>query len=186
MSTANGRKPKRNGIAFDDDIPSDGPELYMLRMKGNKCLTFTIYGTKVRGCWYHWHKDHSEPHFQDDEQCPGCKARQAKKWKGFLHVYCSESRQEVFLEVTRACAASLMQQLGGASSIRGAVVQIKRTGADNGRLYVTVLTPVKTPEILPAEKDPRPSILKLWGLDQADIEKWLNPITDPDSHHDFQ
>lgn len=186
MSVLNGKAHKANGIAFDDHIPEDGPELFMLRMKGNKCLTFTIWGTKVRGCWYHWHKDHSEPHFQDDEKCPGCIARQGKKWKGYLHCYCSEMRQEVFLELTRACAKSLMDQLGGAPSIRGAVIQVKRTASDNGRLFVSIMKPCSNPELLPPEKDPRKSILRLWGLDEEEIERWLNPLTDPDGRGEFQ
>lgn len=186
MSELNGTTTrKKNGVAFDDDIPDDGPELYMLRMKGSKCLTFTVWGSKVRGVWYHWNKGHSEPHYQDEKQCPGCVARQGKKWKGFLHVYCSEMRQEVFLELTRACAKSLVEQLGRAPSIRGAVIQVKRTGADNGRLYVTILNPCKSPELLPPEKDPRPSILKLWGLTEEEIERWLSPSVDPEAREDF-
>lgn len=177
---------RQNKIAFDDEIPNEGPELYMLRLKGAKCITFTVWGERVRGCYYHWLKDHSEPHYTDAENCPGCKARCETKWKGYLHGYASELRQEVFLELTRSAAKSLMTQLDNAASIRGAVIQVKRTVSDNGRLYITILNPCKQPELLPPEKDPRPSLLKLWGLSQQEIDDWLNPRTDPEARFEFQ
>jgi hypothetical protein len=186
MSASNGTQTKRQGVAFDDSIPDDGPELFMLRMKGNKCLTFTIWGTKVRGVWYHWHGGSSEPHYHDPEVCPGCKANQGKKWKGYIHCYCSEMRQEVFLELTRNCAKSLCQQLQGVAALRGAVIQVKRTASDSGRLYVSILNPCAKPELLPPEKDPRLSILRLWGLSEEEIDRWLNPQNDPDARGEFQ
>lgn len=166
---------RKSGIAFDDEIPRDGPELFVLRMKGNLVYHFIIWGCKIRGIWYHWRLNHSEPHFQDDENCPGCKARQPKKWKGFVHCYCVELKQEVFLELTPASSASLVAQFAPGASLRGCRIQVKRTGANNGRLYTSVLTPITETSSLPAEKDPRPSILKLWGLDPDDIQRWLGP-----------
>lgn len=164
---------KKAGVAFDDEIPNNGPEVWILRVKGSKSLTFTIWGNKLRGIWIHWAGDGSIPHFRDEENCPGCLKNQERRWKGFLHCYCSEMRQEVFLELTKNSARSLRDQLGHRASMRGAVIQVKRTTSDNGRLYISCLTPMSDTSNLPPEKDPRPSILALWGVSEEDAKKWL-------------
>jgi hypothetical protein len=178
MSIANGnghvKHKKKEGVAFDDEIPSVGPEIFILRMKGQKALTFTIWGSCIRGIWVHWAGDKSIPHFRDVEQCYGCTKQHPKRWKGYVHCYCSEMRQEVFLELTPASARSLRDQLSHRGSLRGAVIQVKRTTADNGRLYISTLTPQSNTDAFPPEKDPRPSILKLWGVDDADADRWLS------------
>jgi len=170
-------KKKRNGIAFDDDIPNVGPEIFILRLKGERKLTMTIWGTTIRGIWIHWTGSRSAPHFRNEEECPWCEKRMQKRWKGFLHCYCSEMRQEVFLELTPASARSLRDQLAHVANLRGSVIQVKRTTADNGRLYISTLTPRGVPEALPPEKDPRPSILRLWGVDDAEADAWLKEET---------
>jgi hypothetical protein len=164
---------KKAGVAFDDDIPTVGPEIFILRMKGQRSLNFTIWAARPRGIWVHWAGKGSEPHFRDEEQCPGCAKRQEKRWKGFLHCYCAEMRQEVFLELTPASARSLADQLAGQTSMRGGRIQVKRTSSDNGRLYISTLTPIGDLNLLPKEKDPRPSILRLWGVSEEQAEAWL-------------
>jgi hypothetical protein len=162
-------------VAFTDDIPDDGPELFMLRLKGNQKFTMNTLGRKIRGIEYHWSGGHSEPHFNPSSQCPGCKTAQNKKWKGYLHVYCVEMRQEVFLELTVASAKSLRHQLGSLPHMRGAIFQVKRTGSDQGRVYISILAPHTHPEVLPPEKDPRPSLLALYGYSPEEIAVMLNP-----------
>jgi len=167
------RQKKKQGVAFDDEIPTVGPEIYILRMKGQRSLTFTVWAGRPRGIWIHWAGNRSIPHFRDDEQCPGCAKRQEKRWKGFLHCYCHEMRQEVFLELTPASARSLADQLSNQVGMRGARIQVKRTTSDNGRLYISTMTPVTDLSLLPKEKDPRPSILRLWGVSEEQAEAWL-------------
>lgn len=178
-------KRKKEGVAFDDDIPLPGPEVYILRMKGNRCLTFTIWAVKIRGIWIHWRGTHSEPHYRDEEHCPGCQSKQEKRWKGFLHCYCSEMKQEVFLELTPTSAHSLRAQLAGRASMRGGVIQVRRTAAENGRLYISTLTPVSDTSMLPPEKDPRPSILRLWGVKDEQAEQWLGMEGEGDERASF-
>lgn len=177
VTTMNGvHKPdtEKTGIAFDDEIPKEGPEIFILRLKGGRVYTFSVWGRMIRGIWVHWRGDVSEPHYNDATECPGCIKLRPKRWKGYLHCYCYEMRQEVFLELTPSSAGSLKQQLSERAEMRGARIQVKRTGADNGRLYISVLTPMNPAEPLPAEKDPRPSILKLWGISEDDAQAWLN------------
>lgn len=162
------------GIAFTDELPEDGPELYILRMKGNKCLTFTSYARKFRAVWYHWMNGHSVPHLSDDKKCPGCRAMQPKKYKAFLHCYCSEMRQEVFLELTPGAVKALAALLVQRADWRGAVFQLKRIGSDNGKLVPLVMASAPNADQLPPEKSPEDSLLKLWGLTQEQIDEWMD------------
>lgn len=177
---------KKPRVVFDDEIPDDGPELFMLRIKGNQKFTMNVFGRAIRGIFYHWHDGASEPHYEPSKDCPGCKHAQNKKWKGYLHCYCVEMRQEVFLELTAAAAKSLKHQLGNISNYRGSIFQIKRTTSDNGRLFISILAPHTQPEILPAEKDPRPSLLALYGFTKEEICEMLAPQTDQEGISDFE
>jgi len=165
---------KPRGVAWTDELKEDGPELYVLRLKGNKCLTFTCYSKKFQGVKYHWISGGSSPHLEDARKCIGCKACQPIKYKYYVHAYCSEMRQEVFLELTPGATKALKDLLIHRPDWRGAVFQLKRVGADNGKLVPHILAPMTTPEALPPEKHPQESLLKLWGLTQEQIDEWLN------------
>jgi len=176
---------KKMNVAFDDDIPEDGPELFMLRIKGSQKFTMNVYGQKIRGIFYHWNNGGSEPHYEPSINCPGCKVAQNKKWKGYLHCYCVEMRQEVFLELTAAAAKSLKHQLGNLPNMRGSIFQIKRTTSDNGRLFISILAPHSQPHVLPPEKDPRPSLLALYGFTKDEIADIMTPNQAPEEAGDF-
>jgi hypothetical protein len=166
-------RPTKQGVDFDDNIPKVGPELFILRMKADRRLTFQLWGTRIRGIWTHWSGPKSIPHFRDESICPGCLQGKPTRWKGYLHCYCVEMRQEVFLELTPASARSLRDQIHDPANMRGGVIQVKRGTGDNGRLYISILSHVPNVEALPKEKDPRPSILKLWGISEEKSAGWL-------------
>lgn len=144
--------------------PREGPEIYILRLKANQHYSFTIFSEHVWGINVHWNGQKSEPHFKEDNRCPGCIARRPKRWKGYLHCFAHELGQEVFLELTPHSAHSLEGQLGAGTSYRGNRIAVKRGKGDNGRLTITLLTASPNPTALPLGKDPQASILALWGF----------------------
>lgn len=148
--------------------PRPGPELFILRLKGNDMHTFTIYSKAIWGINVHFVGNRSQPHFKNPDRCPGCKAKNVKRWKGFLHCFDHNMGQEVFLELTPKSALSLLGQLGSKGPLRGNRIQVKRTGKDNGRLLISVLTACGAIDQLPEGKDPLDSLLRLWGL--ADVD----------------
>lgn len=160
-------------IAYDDTPPREGPEIFIMRLKANEMHVFTIFSHSLAGIWTHWTGSKSEPHFKDPDKCPGCQKKKTKRWKGFLHVYCHSKAQEVFLELTPHSAQSLLNQLAGGKSMRGNRIQVKRGKGDNGRLTISILTATGNPETMPEPKDPRPSILKLWGMMESEPSGWI-------------
>jgi len=153
-------------LAIDHNIPSSGPELFILRLKGNERFSFTSLATSIFGIWVHWSGNRSSPHYINAKKCPGCMEEQPKRWKGFLHAFCYEKKQEVFLELTPASASSLNRQVNAGRSTRGLRFTVLRTKGDNGRLVVQVepYAPIAGEETLPLEKSPLGSLIKLWGL----------------------
>lgn len=176
MSENNGHNHgngKRPSVAFDDKIPTKGPTLFIKRMQGAEKRTFTVWGSRVRGIWVHWNSatNGSEPHYE--ENCSACSKAIPKRWKGFLHAYCQEDRQEVFLELTPTGASALMSQLDDPSNLRGSLIRVSRSVAKNGRLTIQYTGSIPDKNALPKEKDPRRSILKLWGVADAVANDWL-------------
>lgn len=162
-------------IAFDDNIPRRGPAIWIKRMKAGEKKQFTFWGTKIRGMWVHYNSatNKSEPHYE--EGCT-CETRPIpKRWKGFLHGYCHEDKQEVFLELTPTAAQSLLEQLAEPDKLRGLYCHVRRTSAANGRLQVQVLGYVNDQVVLPKEKDPRRSICQLWGVSEALLQQLFGP-----------
>jgi len=163
--------------------PKPGPAMFFQRMKGKECHTFTIYSPHLFGINVHYVGKRSSPHYRNEKKCPGCRARNAKRWKGFLHCFNHNLSQDVFLELTPKSADSLLKQLGKGAPLRGNRIQVKRTDGDNGRLMVSILTAVGNAEQLPEALDPLPSLLRFWGLDALDPDG----VADAGNHsHDFE
>lgn len=167
----NGHAP--NKVAFDDEIPARGPELFIKRMAAGESRMYTVLGTKIRGIWVHWnpHSDKSEPHY--DGECKGCGLSMPKRWKGFLHCYEESSSQEIFLELTPTSAAALQDNCPSLEMLRGSIISVTRGKKANSRLSICVQQYRRDPKILLPEKDPRRSILKLWGCLDPKTERFL-------------
>lgn len=186
MTTHLNGKHQHKQIDFDDTPPPAGPAIFVRRLKGEEGVTCAILGDKVYGIWSHWQGKKSEPHFRNADDCPGCIARRPKRWKGFLHVWDYATNKEIFLELTPASASQLGQQLGRNSDLRGERIRVQRTKGDNGRLTVAVLQAEPKIDVLPKEKDPRQTILKLWGVAQEDPQGWLDSGDEDESDARFR
>jgi len=138
--------------------------LYIKRMKAGESRCFTVVGSKIRGIWVHWNPQGncSEPHME--ENCHGCNKQMAKRWKGFLHCFDDAAHQEMFLELTPTGASAVQSNILSAEHMRGTVMTVTRGTKANSRLGITVQAYRRDPKVLPLEKDPRLSILKLWGV----------------------
>lgn len=161
-------------IAFDDDIPRTGPELFIKRLKSNESLMVTILGTKIRGLWVHWNPDgnFSEPHFVAG--CPSCEKKMAKRWKGFIHAFDRTAGGSLFMELTPRSAAQLERECQGLGGYRGRVVTFSRGAKANSRISISVQAYGVDPKILPPEVDARRSIMKLWGISDVEIARALD------------
>lgn len=160
-------------IEFDDAIPKPGPDVYIKRLKGKEELHCMILADRVKGVWYHWLNGRSAPHYRDPSVCDGCVKKKQKKWKGYLHCFCVEMKQEIFLELTPTAAASLCHQLACAHGFRGFQIRVVRTKGDNGRLLIFQTGVRQDAARLPEEKNPMASIVKLWEIAEEKAYPWV-------------
>lgn len=158
------RKPDPSTISFKKAPKPPGPELWVQRLGANQSFEVIAIGNEVRGVETHWMRGVTEPHYDDRAQCPGCLAQARLDWKGYLHVYNVQKREQVFMELTPGAYHHLRTQVSDIEQLRGLSFQVERKGARNQPIKFTLLhtRPLKTN--LPPEKDPMPSILKLWGI----------------------
>lgn len=185
-------QPSLNGqrhmseIHFDNNPPAPGPALFIKRLKGGEDIVVCVLANEIKGIWAHWSGKKSEPHFFDSAHCPGCQAQRPKRWKGYLHVYDYAGNKELILEVTPASAVQINRLCACSSKLRGERIRLQRSKGDNGRLTVSVLAVEPKIDALPKEKDPRPSILKLWGISQEDPEGWMDGSSDQEGTDRFK
>lgn len=179
MANPADQNPQRKRPSFNDQTPKGGIEVYVYRMPAAETKTFTAWGDQIKGFDVHWLGDRTAMHFDPAEECEHCLKNLPKKWKGYLHVYCSELHQEVFLEFTARSAESFKMQVSNPEHLRGCVFQLKRGKTKNARMDVRILTPVAVDVVLPSGKDPRRHILKLYGYSDRQIAEWLSEDVTP-------
>jgi len=156
----------RLSLAIEPVPPRSGPAMFILRLKGSEALTFHCFSRAPFGIWVHYDQiaNRSEPHYTDAGECAGCLHQKPKRWKGFLHCWCVEKKQQVFLELTPASANALIGQQAVGETLRGKGIFVQRTKGKNGRLHVRILPGTIDPATMPEEVDPLPSIMALWGI----------------------
>lgn len=149
--------------------PPSGPQMFVHRLKAHESLNCVILGTKIVGYWTHWDGKATLPCNGADDDCSPCKRHLPKRWKGYLHVYDTQRKRQVFLEITPVAAECIKRDIPSEQPMRGIRLNITRAAGDKARLSISVW-PADTsgdPQLWPAEKHPLETLLKLWGVEQA-------------------
>lgn len=152
----------------ESSIPvAPGPDLFVVRMKANEKREIVIYSKEFWGVEVHFgaNSTRSSPHFKNEDLCPGCLNKVARRWKYYLHVYDYRGKRQIFLELTPGAAKQIWNLLPEGQSFRGVRMIVERGPRANAHLKINLLTPVPDDDRLPAAKDPKPSLMKLWGYE---------------------
>jgi hypothetical protein len=144
--------------------PRPGPKIEIRRLRAGQTSTVVILSKSVWGVWTHWNGKVTEPCYEEKKKCPGCKKGLPKRWKGYLHCYDFNRRDECFVELTPISADAMACQVQAGDSLRGYRFRLQRANGDKARLSVTLLPSVEIPD-LPAEKDVQVVLCRLWELD---------------------
>jgi hypothetical protein len=155
---------RANGLRRSNDPPPrQGPELRVIRLKGNEVKEVVILSRKLWGVFIHFDERlrRSEPCLENTETCPGCVAKRPSKWRGYFHVTEPGSRPFI-LELTPEAAREFQDSMGPVKSYRGARAVFRRTKADNGRLLVELREYHGDVNALPTEIDPETVLRWLW------------------------
>jgi hypothetical protein len=147
-----------------DQPPRPGPELWIRRLRAGQSMTATILAASLYGLIVHWAGSKSAPCYKDKKKCDGCKRQLPQRWKGYLHAFDHDKREQCFVEVTPLTAESLASQVGTRGGYRGVRVRFERLNGDKARMRVTLLGTTDLGIEMPKERDPYETLAKLWGL----------------------
>jgi len=150
-----------------DYPPKAGPKWWIERVKAGQEQMFTVFSTSIYGVWTHWTLYGSSPCFARPDQCHGCKNKQPRRWKGYIHCYDWHNKRQCFLELTPGVAESIIAQLGEGVPFRGYRLEMKRGKGDKARVKVQVLSPLPSGPTLVDERYPYETLAKLWSLNEA-------------------
>lgn len=170
-------------FARDNVPPKREGELWIERMKANGRKQFTIYSRHLWGIWTHWDGKRSQPCYKDKKKCLGCGKGLPTRWKAYVHAYDHIKRMQVFVELTPTASRSLLDQIGKGLALRGVVMTLQRTAAQNGRLNVHLDKVTDATMHLPAEVDPFQTLCSIWGItrpdDQVDDDRYEGGMAIP-------
>lgn len=165
-------------VHSQDLPPRPGPQLPIIRIRNSQIQSFTVLGAGLKGFWTHWNGKASEPCYEPVEECDACKKGLPRRWKGYLHCYHQDARQEGFLELTPTAAETLLGYLPKGDSLRCIRISLCRSSnSDKGRLRITVNPSMQTSEQLPPEKDPLETLSKLWKIPPEDGQHGLKVVS---------
>ena len=145
-------------------IPPRIPRVqWVERVKPGAKYHVVILSEAIWGLEAHWSGSRTIPCTGTPEECPGCVARNPKRWRGGVHVYDLARKESYFVELTPGAARKLMAVASDSMPVRGLQIDIYRSGsAVNGRLMLDVVKRLNDVKKLPAEQDPGPVLRWLW------------------------
>lgn len=147
--------------------------LWVECLKGNESQKFEVYSPAIMGCEMHWMPNirRTVPCFENHDLCPGGHSEKTLKWRAYVHAYSLKRKRQVFVQLTWDAWCSWKSQLPDGKILRGSLIQVHRTNADNGRLWVEVeswRTEGKKP--LPFAMDCKASLFAMWKFNPSEIE----------------
>jgi hypothetical protein len=151
--------------------PKSGPAFEIVRLKAGQQIEAIILSEFPWGYLTHWIKrgrsGFSIECTKGVKTCQCASQELPTRFKGYLHLFDVRRSRECFLEFTPAIAEEIGKLVPEGENLRGLRCRCIRTkGADNGRLTFSILSPyrIASMEDMPASKDPRPYLERLWAL----------------------
>ena len=154
-------------------LPPKGPELWVHRMEKEERLQVSVFSKTWWGCLIHIGPPlkKSIPHTEPSDECKGCQKKVSPRWKFYLHCFDHGRRRQIFLELTKNAAEQLEEAVGTGNNFRGLILTIVRGATKNSRLKLTVSESRVPDDQMPPEKDPKPSLINMWGFpEQEDLK----------------
>lgn len=157
----------------DDDPPPRRRVTEIKKFGPTDRGVYLVLADKVRGFHTHWLNDRTQPCQEDRENCPGCRQKAPDKWCGYLHVIDPETQKHWFLELTEFAKKRLDAMRIENGTLRGLFIHVQRERAHKrAPLQVTkvsrYLMPTEDHLMLAVERDPLPTLMRIWGLGDLD------------------
>lgn len=97
--------------------------------------------------------------------CQACENGQAPRWRGYVAVFCGQTRKFGLLELTPACVPTIERYLESYGTLRGAVFTLSRKGRkDNGEIELVAERKADIAGDLPRSPDVIGHLLRIWRI----------------------
>jgi hypothetical protein len=132
-------------------------------------LHVVILSAALHEYWTHWDGRRTIPCIEPLSRCRGHICQMPQRWYGYIHCLENGGKKSYIVSLTKDCADSLEEQLAG-NELRGTIVVIERARRTvKAPLVVDVVGRFVGKEPLPKEVDPKPTLMRMWGIIDEDV-----------------
>jgi hypothetical protein len=152
-----------------DKPPASKEVLWVETVKGGQSQKFKVYSPTFYGVWVHYNPKPkgTKPCFEDHALCDGGHEEETLRWYAYLHCWSFKLGRQCFLQMTKAAAEMLQEQVKEGTTYRGLVIEVTRSAADNGRLTCrTNEWMTSNGKTMPQAMDPTKSLFHFWRVEQ--------------------
>lgn len=148
-----------------------GDVLWVERLKGGDNQSFIVVSNKVYGFYTHWTGAKTVPCWENHDLCEGGHTENTLRENYFLQCWSLKSNKAVFLYLTPEARNQFFAQTNAGKGYVGIKLNVRRTGAKNGRLIIEVDDNSLPKLIRCKELDPYISVLTFLKVPKQMIEQ---------------
>jgi hypothetical protein len=172
-SPASAPDPVR-GVSFPTETLGRFLPLYY---PGPNGLTLAVILSDWIFAWStHWCQGRTTPHVvEPPEACEGCRHGQRPRWTGYVHALSHPTGTHVLYQISGEAYLSCPQLAQQDGSLRGVLLELRRTGQGRQGRQVARLLSYAAPPDLPPPVDLRARLDRLWGMTDGWVESQCGP-----------
>jgi hypothetical protein len=145
------------------------PVVPVLKVRATDRLCFVCASERPWGFVTHWTGKQTQPCIAHRAKCQHCIALRPKRSRGYLLAVSAIGKVFGFVDLTPQAFASALVYADHFGTLRGRWFAVERDKQSmRGQLIIETLAEGRAvPDPLPADQDPLPSLLRIWGLENA-------------------
>ena len=152
------------------DTPPPAKDIFWVEtIKGGMTQKFKVYSPNLYGVYVHYNPKPkgTKPCFEDHSLCDGGHEEETLRWYCYLHAWSFKMGRQVVVQLTEAAGRQLTEQVDPGKPLRGLVIEVTRSAADNGRLACKVNEYMSSNgRTMPQAVDPTKSLFHFWRVEQ--------------------
>lgn len=133
----------------------------------------------------HWVDNRTEPCIEPASECPGCKYKWNRRWKGYVAALIPSNRRLCLVEISKDAARNCPMLTSGKVNLRGGELTLKRSGEHKRSPVRAEFKSAVAARDLPPEFDVDAALCRIWngeddrGTEQEDRIDRGEGISDP-------
>lgn len=142
--------------------------------KGHERRRGVILSESFTGFWTHW--DGASLACSNDPTCERCKAGRGNRWQGYLPFWDLRLKERTVETFSEGAARLLLKLKDKYGSLRGIAIEtFRKDPAKRNSAQLVVEYDGEWGDSCPSEHDILPSLLRIWGMNEAFIKHGRQP-----------